>query len=151
MTESSEANWGSQTCDEKSGFLFDHPCKYAAVTNCTRCSKSLCDDHFREDEKGEPVCITCAKQELHTLGRSQKARKRGYGRHSRWDDHDPYFYGGYHYAGWGYYGGGYWGNSSYLGAMDGDPADFTEADSGALNDDFADDDAAEFESDMSES
>lgn len=146
-----ESNWDPQRCNEKAGFLFDHACSQGTVVNCTRCSRPVCNDHFREDEGGESICITCAKGELKTLGREQKSRKRGYGRHSRWHDNDPYFYGGYHYAGWGYYGDGYWGHSHYLGATGGDASDFTEADSGALAATDIDADAADFESDMSES
>jgi len=151
MNESSESNWDPQRCNEKSGFLFDHVCGGGAMVSCTRCSKPVCNDHFREDEAGEPVCIACAKQELKTLGRDQNTRKRGYGRHSHWHDEDPYFYGGYHYAGWGHYGDGYWGHSNYRSATSGDEADFTEADSGALAAADMHDDAADFESDMSES
>jgi hypothetical protein len=142
-----EANWDPHRCNEKSGFLFDHACKYGPVANCGRCERPVCNDHLRDDDNGQPVCITCAKKELKDLGRNQNVRKRGFGRHSRWHDHDPYFYGGYHYGGWGHYGHGYWGHQNYQHAMHRDDADFTEADSSGLDDG----DAADFESDMSES
>ena len=137
-----EANWDPHRCNEKSGFLFDHACKYGPVANCGRCERPVCNDHLRDDDNGQPVCITCAKKELKDLGRNQQVRKRGFGRHSRWHDHDPYFYGG-----WGHYGHGYWGHQNYQHAMHRDDVDFTEADSSGLDDG----DAADFESDMSES
>lgn len=146
----SESNWDAHQCNEKAGFLFDHACSQAAVVECGRCSKPICNNHFREDGN-EIVCITCARDELQSLGREQKTRKRGYGRHGHWHHDDPYFYGGYHYGGWGYYGDGYWGHSHYHGATAGDAADFTEADSEALAAADIDMDAGEFESDMSES
>lgn len=151
MTDSSETNWDSRICNEKSGFLFDHHCGRSVAVSCARCSKPVCNDHFREADNDDAICISCAKTELTSLGRDQKTSKRGYGRHSRWRDDDPYFYGGYHYVGWGHYGHGYWGHSNYLHATNGDTADFTEADSGALSAANADDDAGDFESDMSES
>ena len=143
----SESNWDSRRCNEKSGFLFDHACKQSPVTNCTRCDRPVCNDHFREDDSRQNVCITCAKKELKGLGKQQNVGKRRYGRHSRWHDHDPYFYGGYYYYGWGYYGDGYWGHGNYHQATSGDPVDFTEADSEGLYEG----DASDFESDMSES
>ncbi len=140
-------SWEPAKCNETAGFLFDHPCNAAADTECARCGRPVCDTHARDDDTGEPICISCAKLELKDLGRSQRRRGRGYGRHSRWRDDDPYFYGGYHYHGWGFYGSGYWGHNSYNQAMDGGDIDFTEGDSEPL----FDNEPMDFESDMSES
>ena len=142
-----DGNWIPNRCNEKAGFLFEHACDAGAVASCSRCSKPVCNAPCCDDEDGEPVCSTCAKQELQNSGRDQQVRGRGYGSHSRWRDDDPYFYGGYHYHGWGHYGHGYWGYQSYQHAMHANDADFTPSDSAAL----FDGDEADFESDMSES
>ena len=103
-------------CAEKSGFLFDHPCKQAAGGQCQKCSKQVCTRHTHPTPNGY-MCTTCAKKEV-------KRARRQRNNWSGWDD-EPYMYGVYYYDGYGYYGRGRWGND-ILGD------DFSEADGDGL-------------------
>jgi hypothetical protein len=138
--------WERGKCNDRSGFLFNHECVHTPVAECAVCGRPICEQHQREGDAG-PTCVDCAKKELRSVGREQRARGRRFGSHHRYRDDDPYFYSGYHYGGYGYYGSGYWGHRSYHSASRHDESDLTAADAAALG---AEGDEG-FESDMSES
>ena len=127
--------WDMATCNEKSGFLFDHDCFRPPVGACVGCRKPVCDDHAH-DLEGSVVCTSCAKE--------QQFRRRTHDSHHHDDyhhyDNDPYFYGGYYYGSQYYY-------HTYHQEGHHDPHDFTEADAESLMDEGD----AGFETDMSES
>jgi hypothetical protein len=116
------------------------------VGACAVCGRPVCDEHSRDGESGT-TCVDCAKKELRSAGREQRATRRRFGRHRYYRDDDPYFYSGYHYRGYGYYGSGYWGHRSYDSASRRDESDLTAADATALGAEAEEG----FESDMSES
>lgn len=137
--------WEQGICNDRSGFLFNHPCDQLALNACVRCAKPVCSDHSHHTEEGV-VCTSCAKREV------KQQRRRGAERTSRdrsyYDYDDPYFYGGWYYGGWGSYGHGHWGHDHYREAhYRHDEGDFTEADAGSL----AHQGDEDFESDMGES
>ncbi len=138
--------WVQGRCNDRSGFLFSHECGNPPVAECGVCQRPICEKHRREGDSGS-ACVTCAKQELRSAGRSQGATGRRYGHHGSYHDDDPYFYSGYRYRGYGHYGHGYWGYGSYHRASHRDDADLTAADAAALG---AEGDEG-FETDMSES
>lgn len=100
------------TCQEKSGFLFSHPCTQAVTHSCQKCSKGVCAQHLHPTPNGY-MCTSCAKKEV-VRARQQRTQWSG------WDD-DPYLYDTYYYSGYGYYRHGYWGHDFF-------DSDFTEAD-----------------------
>jgi len=115
-------NWkrvADMRCQERAGFLFDHPCESEAQSECARCQREICKVHVRSVEK-EQLCTSCARKILQKRGPSRTTRRRGM-RAS-----DPYFYGTYHYQGYRSYRRGRWGHSHYQEHIDG--SDFTEAD-----------------------
>ena len=78
-------------CQERSGFLFAHPCDRLAAWTCATCQKQVCDAHVRVSN-GQPRCITCLK----TAGTIPPPAPAGY-------YHDPYWYSNYHYHDYSYY------------------------------------------------
>ena len=137
--------WEQGICNDKSGFLFSHPCPRAPSETCTECEKPICEDHMQL--VGDRVlCKSCVKNGLRRKGRGEPGRR--YGRSEEYDYYDdPYFYGGYYYSGYGYYGRGYWGYDSYHHATHHDSNDFTEADAESL----AYEGDEDFENEMGES
>ena len=79
-------------CQERSGFLFAHPCDRLAAWTCATCQKQVCDAHVR-NHQGQPQCITCMK----TAGYPPTAPVAG----GPYDD--PYWYSHYHYRDYSYY------------------------------------------------
>ena len=129
-------NWEKGICNEKSGFLFSHPCDRMPRGECSQCRKPICVDHSHvlDDTSDVAVCTTCAKETKRVNRKSQ--RRRGY--HDRDFYDDPYFYGPRY--------GGYW-DRRHRHRHDHDEHDFTEADAESLHN-IGD---HEFENDMTES
>lgn len=130
-------NWQKGICNEKSGFLFSHPCDRLPRGNCSQCEKPICSDHSHllEDHADAAICTSCAK-EAKKINRKHQRRGRYYG-----DDFydDPYFYGPRY--GW------YWDRRRRHHDHDHDEYDFTEADAESLQNVGE----YEFENDMTES
>jgi hypothetical protein len=80
-------------CQERSGFLFAHPCDRLAAWTCATCQKQVCDAHVR-NVGGQPRCITCMK----TSGVQPPPPVLGAGYYD-----DPYWYSHYHYHDYSYY------------------------------------------------
>ena len=78
-------------CQERSGFLFAHPCDRLAAWTCSTCQKQVCDAHVR-NVAGRSQCITCMK----TAGLQPPPPPGGV-----YDD--PYWYSRYHYRDYSYY------------------------------------------------
>jgi hypothetical protein len=49
-------------CQDRSGFLFSHPCDRLATGQCTTCGKAICVEHTRLTDTG-PRCVTCLRTE----------------------------------------------------------------------------------------
>ena len=78
-------------CQERSGFLFAHPCDRLAAWTCAGCQKQVCDAHVR-NTGGQPRCISCLK----TQGVVPPPPPTG-----TYDD--PYWYSNYTYSNYTYY------------------------------------------------
>jgi hypothetical protein len=109
----------SEPCQETAGFLFSHPCPRPASTQCTRCAKSICEQHGHTPG-AELLCTTCAREDV---GQEEEGDADSGADVAE----DPYLYSSYHYNGYGYYGRGPW-----QGEGGPDPDDFTEADGESL-------------------
>jgi|TARA_B110000495_G_C23028137_1_gene611476 hypothetical protein len=137
-------SWDSESCNEKSGFLFNHECFQPPEDVCMKCRKPVCSDHGHEflgDEKQGMLCTSCVKKDRKQLSKRQA---RDVGRSNGRDYYDsynePYFWGGY------YYGATH--HQSHASGLAHDPHDFTEADAESLQ---SADEGEVFETDMSES
>lgn len=110
-------------CEEKSGFLFQSPCKKQADFTCENCSKAICSDHtYRKQVKN--LCITCARQDA---------------KETNADQHEhPLLSRDRYYRNYGYYSDGIWLDTEF------DDYDFTEADGMSFEEEGFD----SFESDM---
>ncbi len=131
------SGWTEGTCNETTGFLFQHLCTLYPQARCTACDKPICDEHQRLLD-GKILCVSCNKAETRRRG-----LKRGF-------DDDPYFYGGTYYSGYGHHHHGisHFGvhsHSSTTGHYD--PNDFNAGDAESLKNEGDED----FETDMSES
>ena len=143
-------DWEPGTCNEKSGFLFSHPCDRFDTARCVYCAKPVCDEHTVPSAEGS-ICVTCAKSapgqdeqyDDQDAGNYHRGGRRSYGRGYHY--HDPYFYGGHYYSDYGRYGGRRWGHRHHNSSHDDN--DFTEADAQS----FAHQDNEDFESDLGES
>ena len=140
-------DWDPRTCNERSGFLFQHDCSSLPDVTCSQCQKPICTRHTHYVDN-EPFCTGCAKQDLRQQRQETQHRRR---RHDA-DYEDPYFYGDEYYRGYGRYRQGYWGykHFSTWGMHDhdhGDMHDFTSADGASMMHEGDGD----FEMDMSES
>ncbi len=138
--------WDTGSCNEKSGFLFNHECFQPPDDVCMKCQKPVCSDHSHEllgRQESGVLCTSCVKKDRKQLGKRQ-AREMGQhdGNYSgHYDSYDePYFWGGYYY--------GTTHQHSGVSGVASDPHDFTEADAESLQ---AADDGEGFETDMSES
>lgn len=129
--------WDTSICNEKSGFLFSHDCYMVPHETCQRCQKPICLEHSHK-EGATTTCTTCAKKRRSRSDGAGRTRRMG-----RYDDYDPYFYGGF-YHGYGNHG---YGNGLGMHAGGHDPFDFTDADASGL---VGDGDGG-FENDMSAS
>ena len=137
-------DWKEGSCNEKSGFLFNHECFQEPVAKCDLCQKPVCAEHFHMFGSSDRMCTSCArKRDRGPRGKkgnsatSRTQKTRGDHRDEPFDE--PYFYGGY-YFGTSYY-------DSYDRGVRSDPNDFTEADATSLSAEMDED----FENDMSES
>lgn len=142
--------WRNDICNEKSGFLFSHPCDRLPNQACSLCAKPICNEHAHplEDQQGvKMICTTCAKKARKVTKTNQ--RHRGYRSGDFYDD--PYFYGP-RYGGYWYRSGVHMSHHDHYDSHDDDWGhdrnDFTEADGESFQQDFGDD---EFETDMTES
>lgn len=142
--------WRKDICNEKSGFLFSHPCDRLPNQTCSLCEKPICNDHAHpqhDQQETKMVCTTCAKKARKITKNHQ--RQRGYRSRDFYDD--PYFYGP-QYGGYWYRRGIYSSHHDHHHSHDDhwghDRNDFTEADGESFQQNFGDD---EFESDMTES
>jgi hypothetical protein len=89
-------------CKERSGFLFAHPCEYAAAARCSHCGKPVCGRHVR-DHEGQKLCISCHKNTAPPPADPAVARATdGRAGHYTYYD-DPYWYSYYHYRSYSYY------------------------------------------------
>lgn len=52
----------SLRCQDRSGFLFSHPCDRLATGQCVTCGKMICVEHTRLTETG-PRCVSCLRDE----------------------------------------------------------------------------------------
>lgn len=127
--------WEPGSCNEKSGFLFNHECFQPPADNCSVCQKPICADHTHLSDTDGRVCTSCAKKKRQPPGRGKSVGKSSRAS-DRYDDRydEPYFYGGYYFATMHHHDRN-------------DPNDFTEADAASLS---AESDEG-FENDMSES
>lgn len=109
----------AEQCLETTGFLFSHPCKRKASTQCARCQKPVCMLHGRMLDGAENVCVTCAR------AADNGDENRDPSDTSPDDaEGDPSYY----YEAYGYYGRDAWSTSG--AARDRD--DFTEADGASV-------------------
>ena len=87
-------------CEDRTGFLFDHPCKRFARLRCTRCRKPICERHRHAYQNAE-YCTSCAQQMVPAGGAYYDDTPYFYGRryhpyyHSYWLYDDDPDYGGY--------------------------------------------------------
>lgn len=91
-------------CEDRTGFLFDHPCKRMARVRCVRCRRAICEQH-RHPYQEQSYCTPCVNQVA-----PQAASSYG---------DSPYFYGRRYHP---YY------QSFWLYDDDPDYGDFTDAD-----------------------
>ncbi|MCA9175821.1 MAG: hypothetical protein KDB14_15150 [Planctomycetales bacterium] len=135
--------WDPKSCNERSGFLFQHECGNLPDAACAQCGKPVCEQHTHYVDN-EPYCTSCAKLDL--------KQRRGESR-QRWSNdsgyEDPYFYGDHYYRGYGRYRTGYWGHAYYSHYSDNDyyGNDFTSGDAESM----LHEGDGDFEMDMSES
>ena len=136
------SDWIEGMCNEKTGFLFRHPCDRYPQNRCDACNKPICPDHERPLEEGMILCVACYRAETRRRGLSIH-------HHRRYDD-DPYYYGGTYYPGYGhYYGSGLFMHGHSHGSPSGhaDPNDLNAGDAESLKNE----DDEDFETDMGES
>ncbi len=53
--------WEQGVCNEKTGFLFPHPCQQFPSNPCGECGKPICEEHTR-DVEGKRLCPSCAER-----------------------------------------------------------------------------------------
>ena len=82
-------------CQERSGFLFPHPCGHPASQACAQCHRPVCGQHTIQDSTGRLLCTTCAKTTL-------PPQTRGAPRPQAHPYDHPYFYSYYYYPDYHY-------------------------------------------------
>lgn len=83
------------TCQDRSGFLFAHPCDRLAAWTCGGCAKRVCDDHMRRQAEAT-LCASCWKTSTPppAPGAAQTQPNLYY---------DPFWYSHYHFSDYPYY------------------------------------------------
>ena len=139
-------DWDPRTCNDRSGFLFQHDCDRLPVSTCCQCQKPVCESHTHYVDN-EAHCISCAKRDQKEQRRAATGQRRRRQDYDHYDD--PYFYGDDYYQGYGRYRPGYWGYTHYSVWSSRDSHDFTSGDAESMmhegDGDFG------YETDMSES
>jgi len=85
------------TCQERSGFLFAHPCDRPSAWKCHSCMRDICDSHIRHIDE-IPWCVSCLKKQNVTPPGPRGAQTQGY-----YSYDDPYWYAGLYLAGYSFY------------------------------------------------
>ena len=83
------------TCQDRTGFLFAHPCDRLAAWTCGTCGKSVCDDHMRRREQAT-LCVGCWKKQT-------PPPEPGVAPQQPLFYYDPFWYSHYHYRDYPYY------------------------------------------------
>ena len=83
------------TCQDRTGFLFAHPCDRLSAWKCGTCAKEVCDDHMRR--QGETtLCASCWKKGVPPPQPNVAAQQPSL-------FYDPFWYSHYHYGSYPYY------------------------------------------------